>query len=66
MGNVVDSVSEVMNIKGGGIEKAPAFGAKTDTDFILGMAKTGNGVKILLDIEKVLSTEEVMLLQSAA
>jgi purine-binding chemotaxis protein CheW len=66
MGNVVDSVSEVMNIKGGDIEKAPAFGAETDTDFILGMAKTGNGVKILLDIEKVLSTDEIMLLQSAA
>ena len=65
MGNVVDSVSEVLNIKGGDIEDAPCFGARTDTDFILGMAKMGSGVKILLDIEKVLSTDEIVLLRDA-
>jgi purine-binding chemotaxis protein CheW len=66
MGNVVDSVSEVLNIKGGDIEDTPTFGAKTDTDFILGMAKMGSGIKILLDIEKVLSSDEVRLLREAA
>lgn len=55
----------VLNIKGGDIEDAPAFGAKTDTDFILGMAKTGRSVKILLDIEKVLGTDEIVFLQGA-
>ncbi|MCF8129592.1 MAG: chemotaxis protein CheW, partial [Deltaproteobacteria bacterium] len=59
MGIVVDSVSEVLNIKGEDIEEAPAFGARLDTNYILGMAKMEGGVKILLDIDRVLSAEEV-------
>ena len=59
MGIVVDSVSEVLNIKGMDVEETPAFGAKLDTDYILGMAKMNDGVKILLDIDKVLSAEEI-------
>jgi purine-binding chemotaxis protein CheW len=58
MGMVVDSVSEVLNIKNNEIEDAPAFGAQMDTDYILGMAKTGGGIKILLDIDKVLGQGE--------
>jgi purine-binding chemotaxis protein CheW len=61
MGIVVDSVSEVLNIKGMDVEETPAFGAKLDTDYILGMAKMNGGVKILLDIDKVLSAEETGL-----
>jgi len=37
-----------------------------DTEYILGLAKTGGGVKILLDIDKVPSSKEVSLLQEAA
>jgi len=59
IGSVVDAVSEVLNIKGEEIEDTPTFGAKLDTEYILGMAKMEGGVKILLDIDKVLSTEEV-------
>ena len=59
MGIVVDSVSEVLNIKGGDIEDAPNFGSRLNTDYILGMAKTGGKVKILLDIDKVLSGSEL-------
>jgi purine-binding chemotaxis protein CheW len=62
IGMVVDSVSEVLNIKGADIEETPAFGAKLDTDYILGMAKMNGGVKILLDIDKVLSAEEMVQL----
>ena len=54
MGIVVDAVSEVLNIREADIENTPTFGVKLNTDFILGMAKTGGGVKILLDIDKVL------------
>jgi purine-binding chemotaxis protein CheW len=56
MGIVVDAVSEVLNIRGVDIENTPTFGVKLNTDFILGMAKTEGGVKILLDIDKVLGT----------
>ena len=59
IGIVVDAVSEVLNIKEDEIEETPTFGAKLDTDYILGMAKMEGGVKILLDIDKVLSTQEM-------
>lgn len=60
MGIVVDSVSEVLNIKGEEIEDSPDFGGSTvDTDYIIGMAKTGSGVKILMDIDGVIAVDEV-------
>ena len=55
IGIVVDSVSEVLNIKAGDIEDTPNFGSRLQTDYILGMAKTGGGIKILLDIDRVLA-----------
>jgi len=66
IGIVVDAVSEVLNIKGDSIEETPTFGTKLNTDYILGMAKMEGGVKILLDIDRVLSTEEVAVLAKAA
>lgn len=62
IGIVVDAVSEVLNINDEEIEETPAFGAKMDTTYILGMAKMEGGVKILLDIDKVLSTTEIEML----
>jgi len=59
MGIVVDSVSEVLNIKSADIEETPSFGNRLDTDYILGMAKVGGGVKILLDIDRVMSADEM-------
>jgi len=53
-GIIVDRVQEVLDIDGGNIEAAPQFDASVRTDFILGMAKVGESVKILLDIDKVL------------
>ena len=66
IGIVVDSVSEVLNIKGEEIEETPTFGTKLNTDYILGMAKIEGGVKILLDIDRVLSAEEISILEQAA
>lgn len=54
-GIVVDRVSEVLDIAGEKIEDPPRLGASVDTDFILGMGKIGDSVKILLDIDKVLA-----------
>lgn len=59
MGIVVDEVSEVLNISADQIEAAPSLGGRVDTHFILGMAKTESAVKILLDIDRVLSAEEM-------
>ncbi len=66
IGIVVDSVSEVLNIKGDDIEDTPTFGTKLNTDYILGMAKMEGGVKILLDIDRVLCEGEISLLEQAA
>jgi purine-binding chemotaxis protein CheW len=67
IGIVVDSVSEVLNIKGSDIEDTPSFGTTLNTAYILGMAKTGGGgVKILLDIDRVLSSDELLLLDKVA
>lgn len=66
IGIVVDSVSEVLTIPGENIEDTPTFGTKLNTDYILGMAKMEGGVKILLDIDKALSAEEINLLEEAA
>jgi len=53
-GIIVDRVQEVLDIDGKDIEEAPQFGVSVSTDFILGMAKVGESVKILLDIDRVL------------
>ena len=53
-GIVVDHVEEVLDIAGDNIEEAPKFGSAVNTDFILGMGKIGESVKILLDIDRVL------------
>ncbi len=63
MGVVVDAVSEVINIRQSDIEETPNFGTRIDTNYILGMAKTNGGVKILLDIDRVLSAGEVTALE---
>jgi purine-binding chemotaxis protein CheW len=59
MGIVVDRVNEVVDVKGSEVEPTPSFGVSLDTAFILGMAKVGEKVKILLDIDKVLTAAEV-------
>ncbi|MHC1727026.1 MAG: chemotaxis protein CheW [Syntrophobacteraceae bacterium] len=57
------AVSEVLNIKGSDIEDSPAFGTAMSTDYILGMAKAGGSVKTLLDIDSVLSADELQMLK---
>jgi purine-binding chemotaxis protein CheW len=58
-GIVVDHVQEVLDIDGENIEEAPQFGSTVNTDFILGMGKVAESVKILLDIDKVLGNCEL-------
>lgn len=61
MGIVVDTVSEVTNIMSEDIEDTPNFGTRMATEYILGMAKIKNRVIILLDINKVLTDQELTL-----
>ena len=64
MGIVVDSVSEVLNIREEDIEETPTFSVNLNTGFILGMAKVKGNVKILLDIDKVLEADEVTAIET--
>ena len=59
MGIIIDAVKEVLQIDANQIEETPALGAGIDTNFITGMGKVADKVKILLDIEKVLSVDEM-------
>ena len=59
MGVIVDSVSEVMNITAGEIEDAPDFGEDVSIPYLIGIAKSKGKVKLLLNIEKVLTTSEL-------
>ena len=66
IGVVVDSVSEVLSIKGEDIEDTPAFGTRLNTDYILGMAKVDGRVKIMLNIDRVLRGDEIEAITLAA
>src|SRR5579872_5404867 len=64
MGVIVDGVSEVLNLTAAEIEDAPDFGDQSAAQYLLGMAKVKGKVKILLDLDKVLSTQELTGLDS--
>jgi purine-binding chemotaxis protein CheW len=59
MGIVVDGVAEVLNLAAGDIENTPDFGQGVATPYLLGMAKIKGRVKILLEIDQVLSSQEL-------
>lgn len=59
-GIIVDSVSEVVNVKNEQVEDAPSFGSGVDQSMILGMAKLKEGVTILLDIDHLVHTQDVV------
>jgi purine-binding chemotaxis protein CheW len=59
MGIVVDGVAEVLNLGTGDIEDTPDFGQGVTTPYLLGMAKIKGKVKILLEIDQVLTSTEL-------
>jgi purine-binding chemotaxis protein CheW len=66
IGIIVDAVSEVLEIPQGDIEPPPSFGAKIRADFIAGMGKVDGNFVIILNIDQVLSVEELTQLSQAA
>ena len=64
-GVIVDRVSEVLNIAAQDVEDAPSFGADVGTDYLLGIAKANGRVRLLLDIDRVLSSQELVHIQAA-
>jgi purine-binding chemotaxis protein CheW len=66
LGLVVDAVNDVTHIKDEDVEDPPGFGIELDNKFILGMAKKGDSVTMLLDIAKVVGESELAELARAA
>lgn len=64
VGVVVDSVSEVMDLPISAIQPSPAFGAKIRADFIEGMVELDGRFIIILNVDRVLSLDEMALLAS--
>ena len=64
MGIVVDGVAEVLNLAPADIEDTPDFGQGVETTYLLGMAKIKGKVKILLDIDQVLTSQELHGIES--
>ena len=62
VGVVVDSVSEVLEIPATEIEPPPTFGAKIRADFIEGMGKVSGKFVIILNVDRVLSVEEMAMI----
>jgi purine-binding chemotaxis protein CheW len=66
IGALVDSVQEVMDLDSEHIEPPPKIGTKLNTDFIRGMGKQDGEFLIILDIEKIFSSEELDFVQQAS
>jgi purine-binding chemotaxis protein CheW len=66
IGLVVDRVSEVIDIRGEDVDPAPNFGSSVSNEFLLGIAKSSGSVKLLLDIERVLTRSEINVLSEIA
>jgi purine-binding chemotaxis protein CheW len=65
-GVIVDKVSEVVSIAEGEIEDAPTFGDGIRTEYLLGIGKAGGRVKLLLDIDRVLTGDEIAAVAAVA
>lgn len=65
-GIVVDSVSDVLDVKASDVKAKPDFGAAVNTDFINGLATVGENMVMLLDIDKLMTTEEISAMTHAS
>ncbi len=60
MGVLADAVSQVIELKPDDIEPTPAFGTRINVDYLVGMGRSGKKFVLMLDIDKVLSAEELL------
>ncbi len=60
MGVLADSVSQVIDLSDDEIEQPPPFGTRVKTEYLLGMGALGKKFCLILDIDKVLSADELL------
>jgi purine-binding chemotaxis protein CheW len=61
MGVLADSVSQVIDLSADEIEQTPPFGTRVKTEYLLGMGALGKKFCLILDIDKVLSADELLM-----
>ncbi len=66
MGVLADSVSQVIDLRAGDVEAPPAFGTRIHVDYLKGLGKAGKKFVLMLDIDKVLSVDELLATASVA
>lgn len=66
MGVLADSVSQVLELSADEIEATPPFGTRVKTEYLLGMGPLGKKFCLILDIDKVLSAEEFLMVTESA
>jgi purine-binding chemotaxis protein CheW len=66
MGIVVDGVSDVLELDGSQIRPAPEFGAGLDTEYIIGLGTAGERMLILVDIERLMTSSDMALIDDTA
>ena len=59
IGMIVDSVSDVVKLPVGSIQSTPSFNEKIETDFIEGIGQIENNLVAILDVDKILTVEEI-------
>ena len=62
VGMVVDGVSDVVSLAGEQIKNPPDFSANFDSEYILGLATVDDHMLIIADIEKLMSSDEMALI----
>jgi purine-binding chemotaxis protein CheW len=60
MGVVADAVSQVMEVQPQDVEPPPSFGTRVRLEYLKGMAKADKKFVLLLDIDRVLSSDELI------
>ena len=66
IGIIVDAVSQVMELATDDLQPVPEFGTRVKVDYLLGMAQLGKKFALLLDVDRVLSTDELLHLNDVA
>jgi len=64
-GILVDKVSEVVNVASEDIEDTPSLGTDVNSDYLLGVSKTGGRISLLLDIEKIITASDFINMKKA-
>jgi purine-binding chemotaxis protein CheW len=66
MGIMADSVNQVIDLRPEDIEPPPAFGTRVRVDFLLGMVGAARKFLLLLDLDRVLSMDEILAATTVA